>query len=53
MNPVNNLINAVGSVAELCRVFYDACIKQGFTQNQAIELTKQIPCAVFSQKSSN
>lgn len=53
MNPVNNLVNAVGSIAEMCRVFYDACIEQGFTQDQAMALTKQIPYAVFSQKSES
>lgn len=53
MNPVNNLSNAVGSIAEMCRVFYNACIEQGFTQTQSMELTKQIPYAVFSQKSKS
>ena len=53
MNPINNLINAVGSIAEMCRIFYDACIAQGFTQNQALALTKQIPYAAFSQKSES
>lgn len=53
MYQVNNLINAVGSVAEMCRVFYNACIEQGFTQDQALALTKQIPYAVFSQKSES
>lgn len=53
MNPINNTINAVGSVAEMCRIFYDACIAQGFTQDQATALTKQIPYAVFSQKSES
>lgn len=53
MNPINNLINAVGSIAEMCRIFYDACIAQGFTQNQALALAKQIPYAVFSQKSES
>lgn len=50
VNPVDNLINAVGGIAEMCRVFYNACIKQGFTQTQSMELTKQIPYAMFSQK---
>lgn len=53
MDSVNNIVNAVGSVAEMCRVFYAACIEQGFTQNQALALTKQIPYAVFSQKSES
>lgn len=45
---IKELITAVGSVAEMCKMFYDACIAQGFTNSQAIALTSQIPRAVFS-----
>jgi hypothetical protein len=48
---IKELISAVGSVAEMCRVFYDSCRAQGFTDAQAITLTCQIPRAVFSVNS--
>lgn len=54
MNPddkIKEMITAVGSVAEMCKVFYDSCIAQGFTNAQAIALTSQIPRAVFSVNS--
>ena len=45
---IEGLISSVGSVAEMCRIFYDSCISQGFTNSQAIALTSQIPRAVFT-----
>lgn len=45
---IKNLITAVGSVAEMCKMFYDHCIAQGFTSAQAITLTSQIPRVMFS-----
>lgn len=45
---IKELIAAVGGVAEMCKVFYDACMGQGFTDAQAMMLTAQIPKAVFS-----
>lgn len=48
---IKELISAVGSVAEMCKVFYDSCRAQGFTDAQAITLTCQIPRAVFSVNS--
>lgn len=48
---IKELISAVGSVAEMCKVFYDSCIAQGFTNAQAIALTSQIPRALFTPKS--
>lgn len=48
---IKELITSVGSVAEVCKVFYDSCIAQGFTNSQAIALTSQIPRAVFTPRS--
>ena len=45
---IEGLISSVGSVAEMCKIFYDSCISQGFTNSQAIVLTSQIPRAVFT-----
>lgn len=45
---IKGLIEAVGSVAEMCKMFYDVCMSQGFTEAQAMMLTVQIPKAVFS-----
>ena len=49
---IKDLIFAVGSIAEMCKVFYDACIDQGFTNSQAMALTFQIPRALFTPKSA-
>lgn len=49
---IEGLISSVGSVAEMCKIFYDSCILQGFTNSQAIALTSQIPRAVFTSRSS-
>ena len=49
---IEGLISSVGSVAEMCKIFYDSCISQGFTSSQAIALTSQIPRAVFTPRSS-
>lgn len=48
---IQGLIEAVGSVAEMCKMFYDVCMSQGFTDVQAMMLTSQIPKAVFSVRS--
>ena len=45
---IEGLISSVGSIAEMCKIFYDSCIYQGFTNSQAIALTSQIPRAVFT-----
>lgn len=47
-NKIEKMITAVGSIAEMCKVFYDSCVAQGFTSAQAITLTSQIPRAIFS-----
>ena len=48
---IDRRISAVGGVAEVCKVFYDSCISQGFTDTQAMLLTSQIPRALFTPKS--
>lgn len=48
---IEELISAVGSVAEMCKVFYDSCKSQGFTDTQAMLLTSQILIALFTPKS--
>lgn len=45
---IKELISAVGGVAEMCKVFYDSCKSQGFTDTQAMLLTSQIPRALFT-----
>lgn len=45
---IERLISSVGSIAEMCKIFYDSCILQGFTNSQAITLTAQIPRSVFT-----
>lgn len=45
---IKGLIASVGSVAEICKIFYDSCISQGFTNSQAIALTAQIPRSMFA-----
>lgn len=47
---IEELIQAVGGVAEMCKVFYDSCKSQGFTDTQAMLLTSQIPRALFTPK---
>ena len=48
---IEELISAVGGVAEMCKIFYDFCKSQGFTDTQAMLLTSQIPRALFTPKS--
>ena len=48
---IDRLISAVGGVAEMCKVFYDSCRSQGFTDAQAMLLTSQIPRALFTPES--
>ena len=49
---IEGLISSVGSIAEVCKIFYDSCIAQGFTDSQAITLTSQIPRSLFSPNST-
>jgi hypothetical protein len=34
------VINALGSTAEICRIFFNDLKEQNFTTNQALEITK-------------
>lgn len=45
---IEELISAVGGAAEMCKVFYDSCKSQGFTDAEAMLLTSQIPRALFT-----
>lgn len=38
---VQNLIAAIGSLAEMCGIFYQQLLKNGFSKKQALELTKE------------
>lgn len=49
---LRDLIVFVGSIAEVCKLFYDSCIAQGFTNSQVIALTSQIPRSLFSSNST-
>ena len=41
MMELEKLLAAVGSLAELCKVFYDECLSQNFEEPQAFALTMQ------------
>ena len=38
---VEKILAATGSLAELCKVFYDECVNQGFEHDEALPLTMQ------------
>lgn len=44
---ISNLINAVGAMSELLKVFYDNLIKQGFTNQEALYLTSDYMKMMF------
>ena len=44
---IENIINAVGAMSEMLKVFYDNLIKQGFTNQEALRLTSDYMKAVF------
>ena len=44
---ISNLLNAVGAMSEVLKVFYDNLIKQGFTKQEALYLTNDYMKAVF------
>lgn len=46
---VSNLLNAVGAMSEVLRVFYDNLIKQGFSEKEALYLTDNYIKAVFGK----
>ena len=43
-----NLRNAVGGLAELCKMFYDDLLRNGFSEFVALELTKQLMCKTLT-----
>lgn len=49
---LRDLIVSVGSIAEMCKLFYDSCIARGFTDSRAITLTSQILRSLFSPNST-
>ena len=46
---VNQLINAVGSIAELMSVFYKSLLQNGFSESQSIYLTKEFMISTMKQ----
>lgn len=46
---ISNLLNAVGAMSEMLRVFYDNLIKQGFSQEEALYLTSDYMKAVLGK----
>lgn len=46
---ISNLLNAVGAMSEVLRVFYDNLVKQGFTNQEALYLTSDYMKAVFGK----
>lgn len=46
---ISNLLNAVGTISEMLKVFYDNLIKQGFSQKEALYLTSDYMKAVFGK----
>lgn len=37
---MNNLVTAIGALAEVCGLFQQHLLKQGFSRKEALELTK-------------
>lgn len=46
---ISSLLNAVGAMSEMLKVFYDNLIKQGFSQKEALSLTSDYMKAVFGK----
>lgn len=54
MNPkISDFINSIGSVAETCAIFYKSCIKQGFSAEQSLDLTKTFLHGLIMMMKSN
>ena len=49
-NEVEKMKIGVGAMSELLRMFYDSLIQQGFTPDQAIQLTSDYMKAVFGKQ---
>lgn len=54
---INGVLNAIGSMAEINYVYYQANLKAGFNQNEAFELTqsfaREIVRIAFMPKEKN
>lgn len=54
---INGVLNAIGSMAEINFVYYQANLKAGFSQNEAFELTRsfarEITRMAFTPKEKN
>ena len=48
-NEVEKMKIGVGAMSELLRMFYDSLIRQGFTPDQAIQLTSDYMKAEFGK----
>lgn len=46
---VQKLVDSIGSLAEMCGLFYRQLLKNGFTKKQAFELTKAYLLDAFKQ----
>ena len=40
------LMTALATTAQMSKLFYDACVHSGFTEDQALELTKSLIATV-------
>ena len=49
MNDIEDMKLAAGALVETIRMFYDSLIQQGFTPDQAIQLTSDYMKAVFGK----
>lgn len=46
---LDNLINSIGAMTELIRLFYEDLIKQGFTEKQSLYLTSEWMVGTFTK----
>lgn len=47
MEELQQLFNSIGALAEMCKLFYDRLRDLGFTDQQALTLTTELPRSVF------
>lgn len=45
---LNNMLTAVGAIAELLHAHYDAFVKAGFNEKQAMDLTVPLAVMIFN-----
>lgn len=50
---LSNMLAAIGSMAELLYAHYDAFIKAGFDEKQAMELTLPMATLIYMQTTAN